>query len=573
MPRLSGTVLAEPPSFGFVQLLAEGILLLQLALRKHVFQRLQLISISRSSGERHHKPQSVLQVSGTRFSNQNVGRHFRIPENHPRQPLRRPRFKVPLSQRCQQERRGIDASSPPSKMREPRIAEQRELTCEPRRRDILSNFGHGEHRRRQSVDVHQPAAEASRASSTAFQHREIRLRHAQALRCLFLAPTALDSGLPKLFVHGCIITCIVILRGKITSSERLHFSGGLPLLHFPLASHPPFRTTITASVPSRAMHPILLAAFFAASPTVLAACAFSIALFFVGLWAAKDAIAAAHGLDKIVALSNLCFAIPLAAFSAEHLFSASALEQLVPRFMPWRLFWAYFVGVALISAALSIATKIAVRWSGLFFGIMMFSFVAMIHLPGAIAAPHNRIVRTIVFREMSFGAGGWLLAAAAANGWSGPAKRALFTVGRILVAITAIVFGVEHFYHPLGLPGVPLIKEMPAWLPARASIDYITGAALLLAGLCFLLDLKTRKVASWLGAWLLLLVIAIYGPVLIFALGTPADAVQVEGINYFTDTLLFTAVILALSAASRVSVETPALHPDPQAEAGVASGN
>jgi len=45
---------------------------------------------------------------------------------------------------------------------------------------------------------------------------------------------------------------------------------------------------------------------------------------------------------------------------------------LVPSYMPWRLFWIYFVGVALIVASLSIATRIQVRWSGLLFGIMMF---------------------------------------------------------------------------------------------------------------------------------------------------------------------------------------------------------
>ena len=40
---------------------------------------------------------------------------------------------------------------------------------------------------------------------------------------------------------------------------------------------------------------------------------------------------------------------------------------LVPPYMPWRLLWIYFIGVALIVAALSIATRIQVRWSGLLF--------------------------------------------------------------------------------------------------------------------------------------------------------------------------------------------------------------
>jgi hypothetical protein len=70
----------------------------------------------------------------------------------------------------------------------------------------------------------------------------------------------------------------------------------------------------------------------------------------------------------------------------------------------------YFVGFALIAASLSIATKRQVRWSGLLFGSMMFLFVAMLHLRGAIAAG-GRIPWTIAFREMSFGGGGWVLAA------------------------------------------------------------------------------------------------------------------------------------------------------------------
>jgi hypothetical protein len=76
--------------------------------------------------------------------------------------------------------------------------------------------------------------------------------------------------------------------------------------------------------------------------------------------------------------------------------------DIVPPYMPWRMFWVYSVGCALIAASLSIATRIGVRRSGLLFEIMMFLFVAMIHLPGALRHPHDRFIWTIVFREMSF---------------------------------------------------------------------------------------------------------------------------------------------------------------------------
>jgi uncharacterized membrane protein len=203
-----------------------------------------------------------------------------------------------------------------------------------------------------------------------------------------------------------------------------------------------------------------------------------------------------------------------------------------------------------MAASLSIASKIGVRWSGLLFGIMMFSFVAMIHFPGALRDRHNRILWTIVFREMSFGGAGWILAANAKHGWRRPARTTLITAGRILIAIATIVFGIEHFLHPTGLPGVPLVKQIPTWVPGRVLFDYVTGAALLVVGGSVLLNRKTQTIATCVGGWILLMVLVIYGPVLIGALSQPGVGVEVEGINYFADTLLFAGAILALASAT-----------------------
>jgi len=307
------------------------------------------------------------------------------------------------------------------------------------------------------------------------------------------------------------------------------------------------------------MHSAILATFFATSHTAVAMCSAGVVVFLIGAWAAKKPVAGARGLDKIVALANLCYAVPLAVFGMLHLFGPDIVKGLVPRYMPGRMFWVYFVGCALIAASLSIATKIAVRWSGLLVGIMMFMFVAMLYLPGGLRQMHAhipwtraRFTWTIVCRESSFGGAGWLLAASAMNGWRGPVKTTLITVGRIVIAIAAIFFGIQHFLHPLGLPGVPLEKEMPLWVPARALIDYVTGAALLACGVSILLNVKTRIVAAVVGGWILLTILVIYAPVMISALSSPDIEAQVEGINYFADTLFFAGVILvAASAAPR----------------------
>jgi uncharacterized membrane protein len=293
------------------------------------------------------------------------------------------------------------------------------------------------------------------------------------------------------------------------------------------------------------MHTTILATFFEISRTVVSTCSAGILLFLVALWAAKTDIARGGGLDKIVALSNLCFAIPLAVFGAQHLSAARFVMLDVPSYMPWRLFWAYFVGFALLSASLSIATKIQVRWSGLLFGIMMFLFVAMVHIPRVLASPTDRIPWTIVIREMSFAGGGWILAG---NAMRTQGKSKLITAGRVLIAIAALFFAMEHFLHPAGCPGVPLEKLMPAWIPGRLLIGYLTGAILLVAGASILLDKKTRIAATYLGSWIVLLVLFLYGPILIAQISDPNTAV--EGINYFADTLLFAGAILALASAT-----------------------
>lgn len=292
--------------------------------------------------------------------------------------------------------------------------------------------------------------------------------------------------------------------------------------------------------------------FLEISRTAISTCAAGAVLFVIGSLALSKDVGAARGLDKVVVLSNLLFAMPLAVFGAEHLSAAKGISQGVPSYMPWPLFWAYFVGFALIAASLSIATKVREQWAGLLFGIMMFLFVAMMDIPGTIAKPHDRIMWTLTLREMSFGSGGWCLAgfvfAGGANG-----KSKLVTVARIVIGGAAIFYGVEHFLHPINVPGVPLEKLMPAWVPAPTLISYVTGLLLIVCGGAILLAKKARMAATYLGTWITILVLFIYGPILITSLLDPSTAVKVEGINYFFDTMLYAGTILALAKASPCS--------------------
>jgi hypothetical protein len=303
------------------------------------------------------------------------------------------------------------------------------------------------------------------------------------------------------------------------------------------------------------MQTINLLAFLEFSPTVVSMCGASVLLFMIAAWVAKTDVAQARGLDKIVALSNLCFALPLAVFGTEHFAEAQSIMRLVPSFMPWHLFWTYFVGLGLLAASLSIATKIQVRWSGLLFGMMMFLFVAMMDIPGAFAKPGNRFGWTFLLRELAFGGGGWVLAGHAmrdqrSEPGGGQSGSWLITVGRVVIGIAAIFYGVETFLHPLGMPGIPLEKLMSEWIPARPFIGYLTAAILVVTGAGILLARKTRLAATYLGTWIVLLVVLVYGPILVASLLDPSTDVKVEGLNYFFDTLLFGGAILAVAGAT-----------------------
>ena len=101
-------------------------------------------------------------------------------------------------------------------------------------------------------------------------------------------------------------------------------------------------------------------------------------------------------------------AASLAAFSAEHFGLAKFIQQGVPSWIPWHLFWAYFVGCALLAAALSIATKVQARLSATLLGLMIFFFVLSIHLPKVLANPHDRsrmgrLGPGFLFRRRRFG--------------------------------------------------------------------------------------------------------------------------------------------------------------------------
>jgi uncharacterized membrane protein len=250
------------------------------------------------------------------------------------------------------------------------------------------------------------------------------------------------------------------------------------------------------------------------------------------------------GIDTVLAFGPLLFAVPMAVFAGDHFIFTSSIARAVPSWIPYHLFWAYFVGSALIAAALSIATRKHSGLAAALLGVMLFCFVLLIHIPNLIAHPRDRIFLAIVLRDLSFSGGAFALAAAQARRSRGNRIPSILVIVRSVIGMAVVVFGVEHFLYPQHVPVVPLKQLMPSWIPAHVPLSYATGAILIACGLSMIIDWKSRLAAACLGIVVFVIVLLVYLPILVANLSDIAT-----GLNYFADTMAFSGALLLLAGA------------------------
>jgi|SRR5579871_917324 len=265
-----------------------------------------------------------------------------------------------------------------------------------------------------------------------------------------------------------------------------------------------------------------------------------VAALVAGLVLVRPRFRAASGADRVLVLGPPFEAVALAIFAAEHFLAARDLMPIVPRWLPGPLFWTYFFGVALLAAAVSFIIWRYVRWSALLLALFFLLIVVTVDLPNLPPRLHERLFWTLTARETAFGAGAMVLSGSLwPRGSSiGPA---LMRIGRVFVGATMIFYAIQHFLFPKFVPGVPLAKMIPPWVPAPTLLSYFIGATLLLAGIGLFIPRFIRIAAASSGMVLLLLTAFFYVPILVMEIHTP---LAVEGINYVGDTLLFAATVL-----------------------------
>lgn len=96
-------------------------------------------------------------------------------------------------------------------------------------------------------------------------------------------------------------------------------------------------------------------------------------------------------------------------FGICHFVYADITASMVPEWLPERHFWAYLTGVGHLAAGLALISGLLARLAARMLGVMMGSFVLLVHLPDTIAQPTSHAVWAIQCLALALAGAAWLV--------------------------------------------------------------------------------------------------------------------------------------------------------------------
>ena len=97
-------------------------------------------------------------------------------------------------------------------------------------------------------------------------------------------------------------------------------------------------------------------------------------------------VVAGRGSKRLFLFGTLVFSLTILIFGINHFVYAKEAAGYISSWIPYPLFWMYFCGLALVGSAIGIILKIKPRLMAMLLGMMIFSWVIILHIPKSIAA-------------------------------------------------------------------------------------------------------------------------------------------------------------------------------------------
>jgi uncharacterized membrane protein YphA (DoxX/SURF4 family) len=218
-------------------------------------------------------------------------------------------------------------------------------------------------------------------------------------------------------------------------------------------------------------------------------------------------------MENLIKGGRILFAIPTLVFGIQYIGLGKYQGGLppVPPWAPGGAVGAYLIGVVLVAAGVSIISGKYAQFSALLMGVLFLLCVLFLHLPRLSAVLHNGNDRTRALEPLALGGAAFALSAIQPMGGLGTvdlsANNKLILLGRLLFGISMIVFGIQHFMYASFLATLVM-----AWLPAHLFWIYLTGTAMVAAGLAITAAIQARLAGILLGVMFLLWVLLLHGP-------------------------------------------------------------
>jgi uncharacterized membrane protein len=175
--------------------------------------------------------------------------------------------------------------------------------------------------------------------------------------------------------------------------------------------------------------------------------------------------------------------------------------------IPWL---AYVFGTVFAACGVGLLFKRTVRPAALALGSLLFLCALILEVPTSVANIGSVSLRTEVFEPLALACLAWLLPGRdAARGW-------LERASRYLLALSLIVFGVDHF-----LALAPIGTLIPNWIPWHVFWIAFFGAGFIAAGLSIGLNFLLRWGAACIGLMFAIWVFTLHLPRVLGLYGIP----------------------------------------------------